>query len=62
MLSVNESWRLCMWVVNIIKPPKEPIFPAAFFPRKVRYKDQALELVKEVKQHGGEAKAERLNR
>ncbi len=44
-----------MWTVVILEKPKQNDFRPDFFPRRVRYKKQALELVKEVEQKGGKA-------
>lgn len=44
-----------MWEVRLLKVPTQNVFRSDFFPRKVAYKKDALELVKEVKEKGGEA-------
>ena len=48
-----------MWIVKLIKPPTVNDFRADFFPRKVRYKSDALELQAEVVHKGGEAVIEK---
>lgn len=48
-----------MWVVRIVKRPVRDDFRNDFFPRRVYYKKDTLELVKEVEQKGGEAVAEK---
>ena len=51
-----------MWVVKLTKPPKVNDFRSDFFPRKVYYKKDALELKREVEAKGGEATVERANK
>lgn len=48
-----------MWTVTLIEKPKQDDFPRNFFPRTVRYKDQAETLKREVEFKGGIAKVEK---
>jgi hypothetical protein len=43
------------WLVKLIKRPTRDDFPAGYFPRGFHYKKDALKLVEEVKQKGGDA-------
>lgn len=47
------------WIVKLIKKPKVNDFRADYFPRRFAYKRDALALVHEVKEKGGQALAER---
>lgn len=50
-----------MWIVTLTKevPLVNNDFRADFFPRKYRFKFDALKLVKEVRAKGGDAKMEK---
>ena len=48
-----------MWIVVLIKSPKINNYRSDFFPRRFRYKRDALELVKEVRAKDGEAEIRR---
>ena len=48
-----------MWLVKIVKMPTINDYRSNFFPRKVYYKKDALELKKEVETKGGQAYIER---
>lgn len=47
------------WVVSLVKSPVINDFRSDFFPRKFRYKKDALELAVEVKNKGGIAKVDK---
>lgn len=51
-----------MWVVKLVKTPNTNDFRSGFFPRKVWYKKDALELKKEVESKGGQAVVEKLKK
>jgi hypothetical protein len=48
------------WIVRLIKTPKVNDFRSDYFPRKLHYKRDAEELVREVEQKGGAAVLEPL--
>jgi len=48
-----------MWIVSLTKKPKEDVYKVGYFPRRVHYKKEAVDLVKEVVRRGGEANYER---
>ena len=50
-----------MYIVLLVKPPTQDDFRSDYFPRKVRYRRDAQELVEEVKRKGGEARIVRSN-
>lgn len=43
------------WIVTLTKPCVVNDFRSDFFPRKLHYKKDAIELVKEVQSKGGDA-------
>lgn len=52
-----------MWIVSITRPVPalKDDFPAGFFPRTVRYKEQAQALQREVEFKGGIADVRKAN-
>jgi hypothetical protein len=51
-----------MWVVRLTAAPKINDYRADFFPRKVRYKKDAIELQREVEDKGGKALVEKVKK
>lgn len=51
-----------MWIVILITKPIRNDFQADFFPRKVAYKKDALELVKEIESKGGTVRIEKARK
>lgn len=49
-----------MWIVKLVKPCKINDFRSGYFPRKLHYKKDALELKKEVEGKGGKALIEKV--
>lgn len=50
------------WVVKLVKTPRVNGFRHGFFPRKVHYKKDAMELRAEVERKGGQAVVEKVAR
>ena len=45
-----------MWIVELLKQPERFIYRIDYFPRKFKYKLDALALKKEVEKAGGKAR------
>jgi hypothetical protein len=58
--SMFARWEVLMWLVVLDKEPVLSDFRSDYFPRKLRYKADALELVAEVERKGGKAHIERV--
>lgn len=51
-----------MYRVILITPPRQNDFRSDFFPRTLRYKDDAQRLIDEVRRKGGDAIVERVKK
>jgi hypothetical protein len=48
-----------MWIIKLVRPTIGNIYPTGFFPRKVRYKVDAMEYKRQIEKVGGLASIEK---